>query len=354
VGTGQGDTTMRGQVDRGTGILNNACYVGRIEWNRCSYVRNPKTGRRVARPNLPEEWEVMDAPELRIVDDELWGRVKRQQDLVRTEMARDENGQALNRAHRAKHLLSGLIICGSCGEPFAIRNATQYGCRNHRSRGTCDNRDLVDRKHLEKLVAQAIDAEWLTTVTVESLYADMEAAMLLEGDSSEVERAALAAALTRTKNQIDRLVSAIADGGHSEALIDKLAQLESEAGRIKTELDGLDASSAPIAPLDREQVAAALRTIKEGLPMIFDDTENPLIADIKTMVRNMIDKIVVTPRAGQEATLAIHGTFAGVMNAAGLLEHYEVQTTKPPRLSTRGLFGSLVAGTGFEPVTFRL
>ena len=45
------DTTIRGQVDRGTGILNNAIYVGRLEWNRCSYVKDPRTGKRVARPN---------------------------------------------------------------------------------------------------------------------------------------------------------------------------------------------------------------------------------------------------------------------------------------------------------------
>ena len=31
-----GDTTIRGQFDRGTGILNNTLYIGRLEWNRCS------------------------------------------------------------------------------------------------------------------------------------------------------------------------------------------------------------------------------------------------------------------------------------------------------------------------------
>jgi site-specific DNA recombinase len=33
-----GDTTVRGQAERGTGILNNSLYVGRLEWNRCSYI----------------------------------------------------------------------------------------------------------------------------------------------------------------------------------------------------------------------------------------------------------------------------------------------------------------------------
>src|SRR5262245_22370421 len=66
------DTTIRGQVDRGTGILNNSLYAGRIEWNRCSYVKDPKTGKRVARPNPKDLWEIVEIPELRIRDDALW------------------------------------------------------------------------------------------------------------------------------------------------------------------------------------------------------------------------------------------------------------------------------------------
>ena len=39
------DTTIRGQAERGTGILNNELYVGRLVWNRCSYVKDPRTGK---------------------------------------------------------------------------------------------------------------------------------------------------------------------------------------------------------------------------------------------------------------------------------------------------------------------
>ena len=31
-----GDTTIRGQVDRGTGILNNTLYIAQLTWNACS------------------------------------------------------------------------------------------------------------------------------------------------------------------------------------------------------------------------------------------------------------------------------------------------------------------------------
>src|SRR6516162_5525281 len=71
-----GGTTIRGQADRGTGILNNALYAGCLEWNRCSYIKDPRIGKRVARPNPRSKWEIVEIPDLRIVDDNLWARVR--------------------------------------------------------------------------------------------------------------------------------------------------------------------------------------------------------------------------------------------------------------------------------------
>jgi hypothetical protein len=69
----------QGLRDHGTGILNNALYAGRLEWNRCAYVKDPRTGKRVARPNPRAQWEIVPVPELRIVDDGLWKAVKARQ-----------------------------------------------------------------------------------------------------------------------------------------------------------------------------------------------------------------------------------------------------------------------------------
>jgi len=114
------DSTIRGQVDRGTGLLNNALYGGRLEWNRGGYVKDPRTGKRVARPNPADKWEVVAVPELRIVDDELWNKVKARQREVRNEIGRDAGGNALNRAHRRRFLLSGLLVCRDCGGAYTI------------------------------------------------------------------------------------------------------------------------------------------------------------------------------------------------------------------------------------------
>ena len=49
-GKGWGQSTIHGNCQRGTGILNNELYVGRLVWNRLHYVKNPDTGKRVSRP----------------------------------------------------------------------------------------------------------------------------------------------------------------------------------------------------------------------------------------------------------------------------------------------------------------
>src|SRR4051794_31702765 len=42
------DTAVRGHVTRGTGLLNNELYVGRLVWNRLRYLKDPETGKRVS------------------------------------------------------------------------------------------------------------------------------------------------------------------------------------------------------------------------------------------------------------------------------------------------------------------
>ena len=61
------DTSIRGTPKRGTGIVNNELYAGRLVWNRQRFVKDPETGKRVSRINPPEDWIVTEIPELRIV-----------------------------------------------------------------------------------------------------------------------------------------------------------------------------------------------------------------------------------------------------------------------------------------------
>lgn len=72
-------TSIRGHRSRGTGVLNNELYIGRLVFNRQVYRKNPVTERRVSRVNAVEDHVVAELSALTIVSKSLWERVKRRQ-----------------------------------------------------------------------------------------------------------------------------------------------------------------------------------------------------------------------------------------------------------------------------------
>jgi site-specific DNA recombinase len=102
------------------GILNNELYLGRLIWNRLRYVKDPSTGKRVSRQNAPSEWITIQVPDLRIIDDTLWERVKaRQEALDATPAVQGIKASRFWGRRRPGHLLTGLVHCNCCGGRYA-------------------------------------------------------------------------------------------------------------------------------------------------------------------------------------------------------------------------------------------
>lgn len=195
--------------------------------------------------NPQEEWEGSSDETLRIVDDALWQRVKVKQAEVRTEMARDERGIPLNRANRAQHLLSGLLFCDTCGSPYAMRDARHYGCRNFRSKGTCRNDLRVRRTDLERLVGDAIRHRWMNEDAMKRLRAEIIAEREVSLGASDQARTKLVATMKRKEDRVTRIVNAVAEADHNPALLARLASLDVEIGRMRTELAAFDIAEPP-------------------------------------------------------------------------------------------------------------
>ena len=166
-----GFSTINGNPKRGNGVLNNEMYVGKIVWNRQRFVKDPDTGKRQARPNPESEWVIQEAPELRILDDDLWQAVKARQGENKIE--RDDNGDAdvsaINYRRRPKYLFSGLTKCACCGGGYSAISATLIGCSAARNKGTCDNRVNIRRDELESRVLNALRTKLVDPATVRPL-----------------------------------------------------------------------------------------------------------------------------------------------------------------------------------------
>ena len=179
-GKSWGPSTIYGNWQRGTGILNNELYIGRLVWNRQQFVKDPRTGKRQARLNPESKWIIEEVPHLRIVDDGLWLSVKERQRDSRTRVVTKDKGIRSERARRPNYLLSGLLKCGTCGGGFSKISQSHYGCSTARNKGTCDNlrtvrRDVLEATVLDGLKNQLMHPE-LVTAFVDEFHRENEPA----------------------------------------------------------------------------------------------------------------------------------------------------------------------------------
>lgn len=172
------NTTIRGSFARGTGLLNNAMYRGVLVWNRCSYTKNPHSGKKAARPNPSSKHETADVPHLRIVDDDLWMKVKARQASIRRRLQGPNRAGAssnLNETHRPRFLLSGLLQCGCCGGGYTIVAKDRYGCATRRQKGTCRNAQTITRSAIETRVLDGLKDRLLSPGLVKEFVQEFNA-----------------------------------------------------------------------------------------------------------------------------------------------------------------------------------
>ena len=107
------------------------------------------------RAEEPVDRAIEPVPQLRIIADDLWQRVKERQDGTRLDITK-EGGVRSERARRPAYLLSGLLKCGVCGGGFSKVSNHHYGCSTARNRGTCSNRLTMRRDRVEALVLDGL------------------------------------------------------------------------------------------------------------------------------------------------------------------------------------------------------
>lgn len=147
-----------GNRQRGTGILNNDPYVGRLVWNPLRYKEDPDTGRRRSELNKAEDVKHKSVLHLRIVTDDLWNNVRARQVDLDGKATPAADGQTLQSKQRPKYLLSGLVTCGACGGDMSVISATHIGCSAARNKGAmaCTYRRTIARTALEATVLDAL------------------------------------------------------------------------------------------------------------------------------------------------------------------------------------------------------
>jgi site-specific DNA recombinase len=329
-------STINGNRQRRNGILNNELYTGRITYNRQRFVKDPETGKRIARPNPDHEWVTKEVPALRIIEDVLWERVQAVKQRYSSRWG--------NKRQNKKRLLSGLLKCGRCGGGMTISRGDRYYCSARREKGTCDADRGIGVHELEERVLNGLRDILLGNETlVDEFAAEFKRELArLRKEHHGAERR-LVKELQQVERGIKRCLDFITGGdGDPGSVRGQLLQLEVRKREISIDLKvqqgNTEIAIHPNLPdLYRRKVAK--------LQQVFtDEATRPQAVET---IRSLIDRIEVHP--GQKrghCEIVVVGALAQILAFAQ-------QKTTAASSGNDGTF-LMVAGVGFEPTTFRL
>jgi len=256
-------------------------------------------------------------PELRIVDDELWQRVKLRQAELAIEFGstikgvRRARAERLNRLRRPAFLLSGLLTCGCCGGKYGIIVNDRYGCLGRFRKGTCNNgrtirRDDIERRVLAGLTDKLVSPE-AVAVAVRA-YAE-------ETNRQNHERRAQVEADRRSLEKINRgvkgILDAIEDGMYQPAMKARMSELEQQKAEIEKRLEDAPADLPDVHPNIAEHYRAKVIRLAETL------AEPEANVETREDIRSLIGEVVITPSEKRgESHAVLRGELMAILDLA--------------------------------------
>ncbi|WP_425505624.1 recombinase family protein [Sphingomonas chungangi] len=344
--------TITGSVERGTGILNNELYVGRRPYQKQTYRKNPDTGRRHAFLRTDDDRpETVEVPKLRIISDELWKRVKeRQAQLAHGPRPKNEGAGRVPffAQQRPKYLLTGKMNCGECGASFAKSGTHRFGCQGSAKKGPtyCGNRLTIRQDELDARILAGLTSEMMKDDVLAAFLDEYEAEMRRLDATTASTRPEREVELAEVEGAIATIKTAILKGIDASLFVAELKQLETRRQALATELAEQHAD-ANVGALLHPDLSQTYRKKVARLTDAYE--EEALKAQAFERIRALIEQVTLTPEDG---VLAVHlrGDLVSMLElcACGDMQN------APEEVSSGALQIKMVAGTGFEPVTFRL
>ena len=276
-------------------MLKNELYIGNVVWNRSKFVKVPGTNKRQRRPRPESEWLRASNPGLTIVPAGLWTAVRARFASLPGIWGHQKGHGLAPRAMTSPYLFSGLLKCGECGANLIIATGggthrhKKYACSRRFNRGGCQNDLYIRRDDLEDLLLGKLQSEVLRPEVVD--YAVTEFQKQLEATLASLsgDLAEMRARKSRLEAEVHRLVSAVAESGHSTSLLE-------EIGRKEAELHGITDRLLSATPDSIESRVREIRTfVTSGLNNLRDLLrEDTALA--RTELLKHSSEITMTPR----------------------------------------------------------
>ena len=329
-------STINGSRQRRNGILNNELYLGRITYNRQRFIKDPETGKRLARLNPEHEWVITEVPALRIIDDKAWKSVQK----IKSRYA----SKSGNKRQTKKRLLTGLVKCGCCSGSMTIINRERYSCSAKRERGTCDSPVSIKVTVLEERVLTGLKDILLGNEDlIDTFVTEFKAELARLRKQRGAKERQVQKDLNKVNTAIKRCLTFVTEGDGDPGLVrNELRGLEIRKRDLELNLATTHDDQAVEPHPNMAKLYA--KKVTELQTLLIDETSSPQAMDI---IRSMIDHIEIHPGSERDNPEVI---LVGAL--AQILAYTQQKTTAASKESDGRVL--MVAGVGFEPTTFRL
>jgi site-specific DNA recombinase len=312
-------SSLSSDPKRGCGILNNQIYRGILVWNRTVGCKDPDSGKIEYRPRSKDEWKTEDRPHLKIIDDDLWDRVRKRQEL-RRRVRGDAISLGITTAKRIggkdpRYLLGGILKCGSCGARMIGDSRRDFVCPSYAS-GGCDNDLRVRRDKVHAALMEPLNEYLLNDELVAKVKTAGEPQ--LRALIREEEKAAKQARPSKDMKRLDEQEAALrALSLPTAAMNAALAAIEGERQEIKAKASG---SATPRISRARALLAKVPQIMESYRELIENGakalTDRSAVSAAREALRQLLvdGSLVLTPNAR-------HTALVGAVRFADLGEH---------------------------------
>ncbi|MEW8474195.1 MAG: recombinase family protein [Candidatus Thiodiazotropha endolucinida] len=300
-----------------TGVLNNQLYIGIYTWNKTENTYHPQTGKKKNKKRDESEWLVKEMPELRIVSNELWSRVKERQRIQKqkTKKKQAETHENARTGRPPKRLFSGVLKCSECGGNLVIVDQKQnYRCVNAHRRGpaVCKNKQKVSRYEIEEMLLVSIKNDLFRTEAVEAFRKEAEASLKQRMADFEPNIRNVKTELRTIEKQLNNLITSIMDNpalANSEKIASTISELEAEKRKSEEELKAHSAMVHDIAPM-LPRATERFHELVSDLPEALSGHIEPLRAQVTSLLG---DEIIMTPGSDGSWKAAYRGSYRGFL-----------------------------------------
>jgi site-specific DNA recombinase len=304
--------------------LSNALYDGRLVWNKVTLKKDPATGKRIPRVNPESEWQTTAVPHLRIVDAGTFTAAQGRMD--------SRGHEAPAKARKPRHLLSGLLRCGTCGGAIVLKDRDSKGrrvycARMHQGGGCTNGRafylDDIERRVLAGLEEQLKDPRAIERF-LKSYVEERKRLAAAEGANRQRKETRL----EEVNREFDRALNMCVKGLASEEETGPLlAQLREERKALQAELAKMTppANVVTLHPVAVKRYLQMVNDLATSLPR----REVASNEGISQALPELVSCVTITPAPTGPPIIAVTGrlslliggdlppNFRGVIDGSG-------------------------------------